>query len=451
MCWNAPKPSPSLLCAHTDATSPPVSSDEIEISSSAGNAATWSSSVSHGGFSHSAAWTMVIPLGNPHARPQNQGDGFQFEAPESVHANARAKVGAAGAEAGGVANSNASFRLAIFLAKYGETCIGLCYREALSSTRPVRRKRREKAGKWTHTESGTEGPDVRPIHAWDVPRVMSACGYEVPSFGQDDGDVVEQAESLGRHSSSFKWDLGGKRRDQIDPSHRRSDGNATTSVLQRVCETTDSPILYRIFRGKEKVKIDPSIDVGDNNTYLFMIGEYKFVVNPVLKTLCSPIMKGMFFWTLAELSQEARKNSEFCNNSFDTSVEKRDWQTYHIACNLVACDMSLSSWSLPNTTNSGEMSWEDFGSSDDNIRAMRKDAQTNMGCDELIETTAAALNDNIVASMLSAVQRDQLKLSVQKCSNSFVSVSVPLKGAKRATMTTSVTVHVAVLDLMSHR
>ncbi|KAH9008305.1 hypothetical protein EDB84DRAFT_1281176, partial [Lactarius hengduanensis] len=42
-----------------------------------------------------------------------------------------------------------------------------------------------------------------------------------------------------------------------------------------------------------------------------------------------------------------------------------------------------------------------------------RDAQANMGCDGLIETTAAALNDNIVASMLLAVQRDQLKLSVQ--------------------------------------
>ncbi|KAH9169755.1 hypothetical protein EDB89DRAFT_2072607 [Lactarius sanguifluus] len=51
---------------------------------------------------------------------------------------------------------------------------------------------------------------------------------------------------------------------------------------------------------------------------------------------------------------------------------------------------------------------EDFGSSDDNIRAMRKDAQANMGCDELVETTAAALNDNVVASMFLAVQRDQL-------------------------------------------
>ncbi|KAH8986821.1 hypothetical protein EDB86DRAFT_2230800 [Lactarius hatsudake] len=60
---------------------------------------------------------------------------------------------------------------------------------------------------------------------------------------------------------------------------------------------------------------------------------------------------------------------------------------------------------------------------------MRKDAQTNMGCDELIETTAAALNDNIVASMLSAVQRDQLKLSVQKCSNSFVSRYSARRGA----------------------
>ncbi len=27
-----------------------------------------------------------------------------------------------------------------------------------------------------------------------------------------------------------------------------------TSILQRVCETTDSPIFYRLFRGNEKVR-----------------------------------------------------------------------------------------------------------------------------------------------------------------------------------------------------
>ncbi|KAH8985072.1 hypothetical protein EDB86DRAFT_3246524, partial [Lactarius hatsudake] len=334
------------------------------------------------------SWRPCLEDGNPHAPPQNQETaklrgckgwgGHRGNADTDVAQQGR-KPGARRPPCG--------------RAKYGEARIGLCdLREALSS--PSQKK-----------ETGEEGPYVRPIHAWDVPRVMSAvrwttgvlstrlrigvgkvvlglfCGYEVPSFGQDDGDVVEQAESLGRHSSSFKWDLGGKRRDQIDPSHRRSDGNATTSVLQRVCETTDSPILYRIFRGKEKVKIDPSIDVGDNSTYLFMIGEHKFVVNPVLKILCSPIMKVMFFWTLAELSQEARKNSGFCNNSFDTSVEKRDWQTYHIAYNQrPQLDLKIFDDTCPDRNvpvivefakydqfrRDVQIHLEDFGSSDDN-------------------------------------------------------------------------------------
>ncbi|KAH9027394.1 hypothetical protein EDB85DRAFT_1892975 [Lactarius pseudohatsudake] len=63
-----------------------VSSDEIGISSSAGNAAAWSSSMSHGGHSHGAnAWTMGIPTRC--RRIRKVGDEFEFEAPERVHAD----------------------------------------------------------------------------------------------------------------------------------------------------------------------------------------------------------------------------------------------------------------------------------------------------------------------------------------------------------------------------
>jgi hypothetical protein len=37
----------------------------------------------------------------------------------------------------------------------------------------------------------------------------------------------------------------------------------------------------------------------------------------------------------------------------------------------------------------------------------------NSRCDDLIEKTAAALNDNIVSLMLLAVQRNNLRLSVK--------------------------------------
>ncbi|KAH9057346.1 hypothetical protein EDB87DRAFT_1565366 [Lactarius vividus] len=35
-----------------------------------------------------------------------------------------------------------------------------------------------------------------------------------------------------------------------------------TTILQRICETTESPIIYR---GREEVTLDPSMDVSDNS------------------------------------------------------------------------------------------------------------------------------------------------------------------------------------------
>ncbi|KAH9038071.1 hypothetical protein EDB85DRAFT_1888129 [Lactarius pseudohatsudake] len=61
-----------------------VSSDDIRISFSVGNTVLWSSSMSHGGLSHSAyAWTMGIPTRRHRIR--KVGDEFEFEAPESIH------------------------------------------------------------------------------------------------------------------------------------------------------------------------------------------------------------------------------------------------------------------------------------------------------------------------------------------------------------------------------
>ncbi|KAH8995994.1 hypothetical protein EDB92DRAFT_1844380, partial [Lactarius akahatsu] len=38
-----------------------------------------------------------------------------------------------------------------------------------------------------------------------------------------------------------------------------------TSILQRICETTESPVIYR---GRKEVRLDPSMDVSDNSTSL---------------------------------------------------------------------------------------------------------------------------------------------------------------------------------------
>ena len=41
----------------------------------------------------------------------------------------------------------------------------------------------------------------------------------------------------------------------------------------------------------------------------------------------------------------------------------------------------------------------------------------NMHCDDLIEKTAAVLNEDIIGSMLLALQRGNLKLSVKRALN----------------------------------
>ncbi|KAH9023613.1 hypothetical protein EDB85DRAFT_309695 [Lactarius pseudohatsudake] len=40
-----------------------------------------------------------------------------------------------------------------------------------------------------------------------------------------------------------------------------------TSILQRICETTESPVIYR---GKEMVELDPSMDVSGSGTSLWL-------------------------------------------------------------------------------------------------------------------------------------------------------------------------------------
>ncbi|KAH8993270.1 hypothetical protein EDB86DRAFT_1373741 [Lactarius hatsudake] len=89
---------------------------------------------------------------------------------------------------------------------------------------------------------------------------------------------------------------------------------------------------------------------------------------------------------------------------------------------------------------------EDFGSPDDDISQvteehfqeyylhplgddvrfvrLEKMHRKDMRCDKLIETTAAALNNDIVTSMLLAVQRGNLELSVKTALNRVLSRTV---------------------------
>jgi hypothetical protein len=115
-----------------------------------------------------------------------------------------------------------------------------------------------------------------------------------------------------------------------------------TSILQRVCDTTESPVVYR---GDEEVRGPTflsasliSLPTRLNLTRQWMLVTMVFsLIDPKHRTseantasttsLCSPITRVMFFTILVESSRVAQRNSEFCRNSFDASVEKGDCDT----------------------------------------------------------------------------------------------------------------------------
>ena len=110
-----------------------------------------------------------------------------------------------------------------------------------------------------------------------------------------------------------------------------------TSILQRVCDTTESPIIYRgdqLVRGSTFLSaILISLPFSLNLTRLWM---FVTIVLPSIASehgaseastrsttnLCSPIIRVTFFTILVESNLVALRNSRFYKSSFDASVEK---------------------------------------------------------------------------------------------------------------------------------
>ena len=98
-----------------------------------------------------------------------------------------------------------------------------------------------------------------------------------------------------------------------------------TAILQRVCETTESPIIYRGKGSKEEVcrptvlsvcvsglishqvKLDPSMEVSDRGTSLWLLLtlELSEASTALTTNSCFPITRVTFFTTPAESSQVA--------------------------------------------------------------------------------------------------------------------------------------------------
>ena len=117
-----------------------------------------------------------------------------------------------------------------------------------------------------------------------------------------------------------------------------------TSILQSVCETTESPVVQRqqgrmivedvcgpaFFCRPEtdlaanQVILDPTMEVGGDRTSLRVASKHRAREASTASTtnLCSPITRATFFMIHAELSRVAQWSSGFCKNLYDASVKR---------------------------------------------------------------------------------------------------------------------------------
>ncbi|KAN0131046.1 hypothetical protein V8E53_011179 [Lactarius tabidus] len=200
-----------------------------------------------------------------------------------------------------------------------------------------------------------------------------------------------------------------------------------TSILQRVCETTESPTIYR---GNEEVTLNPSMDVSDDVTYLRLLLNmgpgYVFHDSQGIEAGDEEkleILKDFIRRKYCVPMDDHRPGLNlrfYANVCPDQNVPViAVFTKYDQFRRNVEIDMSDD----PNQNSDSNVSQvveERFQEHylrplGDDIKYVRleKMHRKDSHCDNLVETTAAALNEETVALMLLAVQRSNLELSVK--------------------------------------
>ncbi|KAH9054854.1 hypothetical protein EDB87DRAFT_1580223 [Lactarius vividus] len=193
-----------------------------------------------------------------------------------------------------------------------------------------------------------------------------------------------------------------------------------TSILQRICETTESPVIYQ---GGEEVRLDPSMNRGEhtiddelvfsnNRGYVFHDSRGIESGHIVLR-YCVPMDNQR-----PEL--DLRFLKDICPDGNGASLRTPIvivFTKYDQFQRNVQIDVQDSGSPDDNVSDVAEKRFEEYylRALDNGVRFVRleKMHKQNMGCDRLIEMTAAALNDDIVRLMLLAVQMGNLELSVK--------------------------------------
>ncbi|KAH9053099.1 hypothetical protein EDB87DRAFT_1712583 [Lactarius vividus] len=226
-----------------------------------------------------------------------------------------------------------------------------------------------------------------------------------------------------------------------------------TSILQRICETTESPVIYH---RNEEVKLDPSMMIDDELIFSNHRG-YVFHDSRGIESGSTDelgILQNFHstqVWRTATPRQITRDMVGFPSvYDYVTTADGRilrycvpmdnqrpglDLKYFKDICPEKNVPVIVVFTKYDQFWQNVRIHVEDFGSPDDNILdvadkqfqehyllplgddvrfvRLEKMHKQNMGCDRLIETTAAALNDDAVRLMLLAVQRGNLELSVK--------------------------------------
>ncbi|KAH8990891.1 hypothetical protein EDB86DRAFT_2853349, partial [Lactarius hatsudake] len=213
-----------------------------------------------------------------------------------------------------------------------------------------------------------------------------------------------------------------------------------TSILQRICDTTESPIIYR---GNEVVTLDPSMNRGEHriDDELVFSNHPGYVFHDSrgieaggteeLDTLHDFIQR-----KCGETRLGSRLHAIWYCVPMDNQRPQLDLKFFKDICPDRNVPVIAVFTKFDQFRRNVRIHVEDFGSPDNNafdevekrfqeyyVRPLGNEARfvrlekmhmPNMRCDKLIEATTAALDDDIIELMLLAVQRGNLELSVKR-------------------------------------
>ncbi|KAN0141008.1 hypothetical protein V8E53_001452 [Lactarius tabidus] len=215
-----------------------------------------------------------------------------------------------------------------------------------------------------------------------------------------------------------------------------------TSILQRVCDTTDSPVIYhRTAYRREQVQLDPSMDRGEHSIQDELV--FSNHEGYIFHDSCGfeagsekelAIVQGF----IREMSGKGRLPEKlhaiwYCV-PMDNQRPELDLRFFNNICPDRNVPVIVVFTKYDQFLRNVEMHVEDYGNPSDNIsdeveRQFKEHYLRHLGdgtrfvrlqkmnkpetrCHSLLEETVGALNEDVVALMLLAVQKRDLDLSI---------------------------------------